>query len=66
MTDTDIEIAIAANALGPKQATVDGVTVQLEAVGAGAEHVGQDRLGAMFFQPRSRGFDPSGGLDQGF
>ena len=28
MADTDIEIAIAANALGPKQATVDGVTVQ--------------------------------------
>ena len=28
MADTDIEIAIAANAIGPKQATVDGVTVQ--------------------------------------
>jgi hypothetical protein len=28
MADTDIEIAIAANAFGPKQATVDGVTVQ--------------------------------------
>ena len=28
MADTDIEIAIAANALGPKQVTADGVTVQ--------------------------------------